>query len=114
MNITVTEAFGSDVYTIDAGFDVISVEDLELLAMAKEFVESKCRINDIAVKYGYSYSTIWRKFHLKLVEICPELHKNVIERIEKNKIERGLCNLGPWYRKHCVNYDEYLKYRRKN
>lgn len=106
--------FYTAVYSINGEYGPLSVKDMEVLTMAKYFIESECWLMDVADHFGYAYSTTWRKLHLKLEEICPELHKMVLERIEENKVMRGLYNLDAWRKKNCPNYGKYVKIRRKN
>lgn len=101
-------------YEIDCKKYPLTTKDMEVLTMANYFIESKCWIIDVANRFEYSYTTVWRKLHLKLAEICPDLHEKVLKRIEENKIMRGIYNLDSYRKKNSKNYGKFRKIWREN
>ena len=52
-------------------------------------VQNKSNLQDAADKFGYSRTTFWRRVHTVCKEECPELYRDVLKLLEKNKHNGG-------------------------
>lgn len=63
----------------------ISNDELQLLLAAECIVWEQEVIRTAAKKYGFARSTLWKKLHGELKDLCPELHKELAKQLKMNK-----------------------------